>query len=144
MNFIQYDSQADETKSDKFFECVKIAAKAINFINDIEMKCNEIENAMASNDKKYMWNVLQENLKKYRAFINSSTIFTNLEVRNVPTEFYNICTVEEIKKQLEQIICFIYDKECLDGAVKETFLSCLKKLLKKTKLFTDKELIFLT
>jgi hypothetical protein len=144
MDFLQYNNQADKTKSDKFFECVKIAAKAVHCINNINWKRNEIEKAIALNNKQCMWNVLQENLKKYRAFINSFGILTNLEVRDVPAEFYNICTVEDLKDQLEQIINFIYVHELLTCAARETFIPCLKKTLKKTKLFTDKELAFLT
>jgi hypothetical protein len=144
MDYLQYNNQADETKSSKFFECVKIAAKAVHCINNINMKRNEINAAIVSTDKQCMWNVLQKNLKIYRSLINSYTVFTNLEVRSVPAEFYDICTVEDLKDQLEQIINFIYAHELLTCAARETFLLCLKKTLKKTRLFTDKELAFLT
>ena len=97
---------------------------------------------MQSNDKQYLWNVLQEYLGFYKSFINSLSNYTRVAVFDVGPQFFENCTIDEIKKQLETVIAFVYLKEALTNVAKESFKQCLKKLLKATGAFTESELAF--
>ena len=90
-----------------------------------------------------MWNTLQEYLREYSNFINNTALITGLCVYSVEREFYDQITVEDIEKQLRIIVGYIYAREAVNSAAKATFKDCLKKLLKKSGLFTDAELALL-
>ena len=48
--------------------------------------------------------------------------------------------MSDIKNQLQIVIGFVHAKEAFDSAAKETYKQCVEKLLKKSGMFSDKEL----
>ena len=106
-------------------------------------KSQKAIDAIDTRDKASMWNTLQEYLREYSNFINNTALITGLCVYSVEREFYDQITVEDIEKQLRIIVGYIYAREAVNSAAKATFKDCLKKLLKKSGLFTDAELALL-
>ena len=84
-----------------------------------------------------MWNTLQEYLHDYKEFINTTNI---MRICSVGMNFYNQITVTEIERQLKMMIGVIYDYEAKHCLRNETIKQCLKKLLKVSGVFTDKEI----
>jgi len=66
-----------------------------------------------------------------------------MRICNVGMDFYNQVTVTEIEWQLKMMIGVIYDYEAKHCLYNETIKQCLKKLLKASGIFTDKEIEFL-
>ena len=95
---------------------------------------------MRLTDKYAMWKILQEYYAEYRNFINSLSGFTGYTIYDVENNFVEKITDEDIRRQLKLLIGFIYAKEAVNTAAKQTYKECVKKILKKTKMFTDKEL----
>lgn len=58
----------------------------------------------------------------------------------VGMDFYNQVTVTEIELQLKMMIGIIYDYEAKHCLHNETIKQCLKKLLKASGVFTDKQI----
>lgn len=143
MDYIKSDKQSNDNKTEVFIDAIKKAAKAVHIVGNAYRKCGMAYNALSFIDKREMWEVLQLYLRKYKDFINNLTILTGCYVFNVDKNFYEQCSVEDIQRQLENIIGFVYAKEALTSTTKETFKQCLKKILKSTKMFTDTELAML-
>ncbi len=90
-------------------------------------KTEKAMNSLKSEDKLLVWNVLQEYLHTYREFINSLSNYTGLIVYKVGSDFFDNCTIFDIKRQMENVITFVYLKETLSSTAKESFKQCLKK-----------------
>lgn len=120
---------------------VKAIIKAVNMTRQVatksKMKSKKAREAIETKDKAFMWNTLQEYLHDYKDFINTTNI---IHVCSVGMEFYNQVTVTEIEWQLKMIIGVIYDYEAKHCIHNETIKHCLKKLLKTSNIFTDKEI----
>lgn len=58
----------------------------------------------------------------------------------VGMEFYNQVTVPEIERQLKIMISIVYDYEAKKCFYNEAIKQCLKKMLKESGRFTDKEI----
>lgn len=142
MEYLKTESQLNDEKTAKAIECIKKACEAVHIIKSAQQKTEKARNAMQVNDKQYLWNVLQEYLGFYKGFINSLSNYTRVAVFDVGPQFFENCTIDEIKKQLETVIAFVYLKEALTNVAKESFKQCLKKLLKATGAFTESELAF--
>ncbi len=106
-------------------------------------KSQKALDAIKIHDKVVMWNTLQEYLREYSDFINSTSLITGLGLYRVDHKFYEQVTVEDIEKQVRIIIGYIYAREAANSAAKATFKSCLKSLMKKSGKFTDAELVLL-
>lgn len=59
---------------------------------------------------------------------------------NVGVDFYNQVTVLEIEQQLKMMIGVVYDYEAKHCVHNEMIKQCMKKLLKMSGVFTDKEI----
>ena len=143
MEYLKTEPQLNDEKTAKAIDCIKKACEAVHIVISAQQKTEKARNAMQANDKQYLWNVLQEYLGFYKAFINSLSNYTRVAVFDVGSQFFENCTIEGIKKQLETVIAFVYLKEALTNVAKESFKQCLKKLLKATGAFTEAELAFL-
>lgn len=132
-----------EEKSLKAAELAKKAADMTHTVITAGRKSQKAIDAIDTHDKASMWNTLQEYLREYSNFINNTALITGLCVYSVEREFYDQITVEDIEKQLRIIVGYIYAREAVNSAAKATFKDCLKKLLKKSGLFTDAELALL-
>lgn len=102
-----------------------------------KIKSRKAREAIETKDKEFMWNTLQEYLHDYKEFINTTNI---MRICSVGMNFYNQITVTEIERQLKMMIGVIYDYEAKHCLHNETIKQCLKKLLKASGVFTDKEI----
>lgn len=143
MEYLRTEQQLNDEKTAKAIECIKKACEAVHIIKSAKQKTEKARNAIQVNDKQYLWNVLQEYLGFYKGFINSLSNYTRVAFFDVSQQFFENCTIDEIKKQLETVIAFVYLKEALTNVTEESFEQCLKKLLKATGLFTEAELAFI-
>ncbi|MDE6585619.1 MAG: hypothetical protein K2K80_02945 [Clostridia bacterium] len=143
-NQYTYSSKTEtDKKVSTFTEAVKKAAEITHTVCGARNKSAKALSAIKSNDKKFMWNTLQEYFLEYRDFINSLSSITGFYVYTVDKEFYDKLTNEDIANQLKQVIGFIYAKSALQSFAKTTFKQALKSILRKSQLFTDAELSIL-
>lgn len=133
-------SLVNQTQDTSFLECVKKAAELTHTLYIGKVKSQKANDAIATQDKNFKWTVLQEYLQKYASFINSLTVLSGIYVFRVDANFYDGVTDLQLNEQLEIIIGFVYLKESFNSLEQKTFKSCLKKLLKETGLFSDKQL----
>ena len=123
-------------KNKIFYDCI-IKASEMNHIDYIsKRKAQKANDAIISNDKKYMWDVMQDYFMEYADFINSLSCITKITAIQVSIEYYEKCNTNDFINQLQTIICFVYIKEVMNSAVKETFKRCLEKLLKERGYFS--------
>lgn len=132
-----------EEKSLKAAELAKKAAEMTHTVYTAIQKSQKALDAIRIHDKVVMWNTLQEYLREYSNFINSTSLIIGLCLCSVDREFYEQVTVEDIEKQLRIVIGYIYAREAANSAAKATFKSCLKSLMKKSGKFTDADLALL-
>ncbi len=129
---------------EKIMEYTKAIVKAVDMTHQVaiksQMKSKKARKAIESKDKVFMWNTLQEYLYYYKDFINKTN---SMRICSVGMEFYNQVTVLEIERQLKMMIGIVYDYEAKHFLHNETIKQCLKKLLKTSGMFTDKEIDFL-
>jgi hypothetical protein len=119
---------------------VKKAAELTYTAASARMKAKKVEDAIHTGNKAYIWTTLQEHLRKYASFINRNSRITGIYLCQVDTSFYSSVTEADLVKQLKIVVGVVYAKEALSLAGKETFKTCLKKLLKEKGLFTDAQL----
>ena len=119
---------------------IKAAKETHSVVSKSEAKCRDAIDSIATHDKETMWKTLQKYIIQYADFINSMLIFTGIGVQRVDSGFYERVSAAEIEKQLRTIIGFIYAKEAMESVSREAFKQCVKKFLKQSKLFDDKEL----
>ncbi|MFG6367493.1 MAG: hypothetical protein K1W16_03545 [Lachnospiraceae bacterium] len=129
------------TDDEKVTEYIKAIMKAVDMTHQVaaksQMKSKKLREAIESKDKAFMWNTLQEYLHKYKDFINTKNMMC---ICNVGIDFYNQVTVPEIEQQLKMIIGVVYDYEAKRCVHNETIKQCMKKLLKMSGVFTDKQI----
>ena len=119
---------------------IKAAKETHAVIVKSEAQCTVIKSSILTHDKETMWRTLQEYIGHYAGFISNMSTLTGIGIQQVNREFYEHVTVADIENQLQVIIGFIYAKEAVNGVFKETYRQCVKKLLKRSKLFEDNEL----
>lgn len=102
-----------------------------------KIKSRKARKAIETKDKQFMWNTLQEYLHDYKEFITATN---TMRIYSVEMDFYNQVTVTDIERQLKMVIGVIYDYEAKHCIHNETIKKCLKKLLKASGVFTDKEM----
>lgn len=132
-----------EEKSLKAAKLAKTAAEMTHTVMAAKRKSQKAFDAINLGNKTTMWNTLQEYLREYSDFISSTAHITGLQMCRVNREFYNQVAVEDIKKQLQIVIGFIYAREATNSRAKAVFKDCLKKLLRKSGMFTEAELALL-
>ena len=129
---------ADDEKATAYFKAI---IKAVDMTHQVaeksKIKSRKVREAINSKDKQFMWNTLQEYLHDYKEFINTTNTMLTC---SVGMDFYNQVTVTDIERQLKMMIGVIYDYEAKLCLHNETIKKCLKKLLKASGVFTDKEI----
>lgn len=129
------------TEDEKAAAYVKAIIKAVDMTHQVaeksKIKSGKAREAIKTKDKEFMWNTLQEYLHDYKEFINTTN---TMRICSVGMDFYNQVSVTEIERQLKMIIGVIYDYEAKHCLYNETIKQCLKKLLKASRVFTDKEI----
>ena len=141
MDYFNKDSNSDKTKI--LTDALKKSAELVHATFLAKTKSERATAAIAMTDKYAMWEILQEYYREYKGFINSLAVFTNYTIYDVENDFVEKVTAEDIRNQLNILIGFIYAKEAVNSAIKQNYKDCVKSILKKTKLFTDKELALL-
>lgn len=137
---MEYFNDNENQKAEIIADALKKAAELVHTANRARTKSEQAVSAMKLTDKYAMWSILQEYYAEYKNFINSFSPFTGYTIYDVEKDFVEKITAENIRKQLNILIGFIYAKEVINTAAHQTYKECVKKLLKKTKAFTDKEL----
>lgn len=129
------------TDDKKVTEYIKAIIKAVDMTHQVsaksQMKSKKVREAIESKDKEFMWNTLQEYLHKYKDFINAKGTMC---ICNVGIDFYNQVTVLEIEQQLKIMISVVYDYKTKHCVHNEMIKQCMKKLLKMSGVFTEKEI----
>lgn len=129
------------TDDEKAVTYVKAIIKAVDMTHQVaeksKIKSRKAREAIETKDKEFMWNTLQEYLHEYKEFINTTN---TMRTCSVGMDFYNKVTVTEIERQLKMVIGVIYDYEAKHCLHNEAIKQCLKKLLKASGVFTDKEI----
>ena len=129
------------TDDEKIMEYIKAIIKAVDMTHQVaakaQMKSKKAREAIESKDKVFMWNTLQEYLYQYKDFINTTGMMCTC---NVGIDFYNQVTVLKIEQQLKIMIGVVYGYEAKYCVHNETIKQCMKKLLKISGAFTDKEI----
>lgn len=129
---------------EKVMTYIKAIIKAVNMTHEVttksEMKSKRARDAIKSNNKEYMWGVLQEYIHNYMEFLKQSN---GIYVCQVDTQFYSKISVAEIEHQLNIMIGIVYDYEAKHCLAKETIKKCLEKILKTSNVFTKKEIEYL-
>lgn len=141
MDYFYKDLNSDKTKV--ITAALKKAAELVHATFWAKTKNERATAAIKMTDKYAMWEILQEYYQEYKGFINSLAVFTSYAIYNVKKNFIEKVTAEDIRNQLNNLIGVIYAKEAVNSAIKQNYKDCVKRILKKTKLFTDKELALL-
>ena len=114
------------TDDEKAVTYVKSIIKAVDMTHQVteksKIKSRKAREAIETKDKE---------------FINTTDI---MRTCSVGMNFYNQVTVMEIERQLKMMIGVIYDYEAKHCLHNDTIQQCLKKLLKASGVFTDKEI----
>lgn len=133
------DFQAQENAT-KMIGYVKKASEMTHTVIMAAQKASKAVSAIQTQDKSIKWTVLQEYLKEYGAFINKTTLLTGVYVYQVNAAFYAEVNLQELDRQLQIMVGIVYLKEAVRAAVSETYKECLKKLLRKSGIFTEAQL----
>lgn len=139
-DFQTFNSQNNDKSIEMAKLLVKAARETHTMLVSADAKSKKAQDGIATQDKATMWSVLQEYISQYAAFIKDTEIFTGIGLYKVDQEFYEQVTVHDIEVQLQMAIGFVYAKEAFESARKEVYKQCLKKLLKKSGLFSETEL----
>ena len=130
--------------NERTLEIAKILVKAAKETHAVltksEVKSKKARDGIATHNKDIMWCILQEYIGQYSDFINHASSFTGVGLGKVDHDFYDRITATDVENQLRIIIGFVYAKEAIDSSSKETYKQCVKKLIKKSKLFSEDEL----
>ena len=137
----EYEQKLVYTDEEKAFTYCKNIVKAVEKTREAATKSKLISckarEALETKDKQAMWEVLQEYIHKYSELF---AMANGVQLRRVDADFYANVTEEDVAKQLEIVIGLIYLNEAKHCVAKETIKACFKKLLKKSKIFSDHEI----
>ena len=84
-----------------------------------------------------MWNALQEYIHKHPELF---TMANGVQLRRVDADFYKNVSEEDVERQLDIVIGFIYLNEAKHCVAKEKIKACFKKLLKQSSVFSEHEI----
>lgn len=136
-----YVNKLDYTDEEKVMEYCKNIIKAVEMTHEVltksKLRSKKANDAIATGNKKTMWNVLQEYLHNYPKLLAASF---GVCICRVDADFYAQVTEADIEKQLKIVVGLIYAYEATHCAAKEKIKACFKKLLKKSGVFSDKEI----
>lgn len=138
-----FSNDQDIKKTEAIADALKRAAERAHTVFSAKAKSERALFAIKLTDKYSMWEILQEYYGEYKDFINSLSGFTNYTIYSVEKDFVEKISADDIRNQLRILVGFIYAKEAITSAAKQTYKDCVKRILKGTKLFTDKELALL-
>ena len=127
-------------KLQRIADAVKLAARVTHSYKIVSNKIQQLNKNLLSNDKIYLWNILQEYIKQYYNYITITSPLTGLTV--IQANYDNL-SVDAIKWQLNQMKTIIIACEISKTTLRKNFIECLKKCLLGTKNFSKEELSLL-
>lgn len=137
----KYEQKLVCENEEKVLEFCRNLVKAVEKTREVAVKskmmCQKANDAIVQRDKQTMWNVLQEYIHEYPKLF---TIANGVQLIHVDIDFYENLTEEDVSKQLKIVIGLIYLDEVKHCVAKETIKACLKKLLKQSGMFSDREI----
>lgn len=133
--------QRIDCDDEKVVEYCKAIVKAVKETHTIAEKCKriarEIDDAIQSNDKDHMMNVLQNYIHKYYSIIEKNN---RIKLYYIDRNGYEQMSVEDMKKQLYILKGIVYDCEAKQSLAKDNIKNCLKKILKASGKFSKQEI----
>lgn len=137
LQYIKLQTQ-DADKIEEFESCIINAAKQAHTIADTaKKKCERARSAMESGNVDYMGDTIQWYICQYG---RGWTRFRDVKLQFIDAQTYAQLSGADLIQQLHCIIILVYRDTSLNTANQAGFRECVKKLLKKSKVFTDKEL----
>ena len=137
LRYIKIQSQYAD-KLEQFEMCiVKAVKEAHSLAGTAEKKCEQARAALESANKEVMRNTIQQYISRYG---QDWSHFQGVQIQRLDEYTYAHLSAADLIQQLHCIIILVYEDTGLKSAGKEAFQKCAKKLLKKSKVFTDKEL----
>ena len=137
LQYIKIQSQYAD-KVEQFEKCVVKAAKLTHAIADTaEKKCKQARMAIESGNIDVMRNTIQQYISRYG---QDWARFRGVQIQRIDGYTYAQLSAADLVQQLHCIIALVYEDTGLKSVSKEAFRECAKRLLKQSKIFTDKEL----
>lgn len=137
LQYIKIQSQYID-KLEQFEKCVIKAVKAAHSLADTaEKKCSQAQAALESGNMDVMRNTIQQYISLYG---QDWARFRGVQIQRISGYTYAQLSAADLVQQLHCIITLVYKDTGLKSVSKEAFQECAKRLLKKSKIFTDKEL----
>ena len=128
----------DNNQALEYVKLIIKAARETHSMHSIAMnKTNDLRKAKQSSDRTEKIRVLQRFIIQYIQFIESTTQITGLSVYYISID--DISKID-IDGQLSIMEGIVFLKEALNSATNFTFKMCLKKLMKKSGIFTESQL----
>ena len=130
---LQYQNQNSFPPQEGAIDSVKLLREILEAFSKVENRVRTLKEAIGSNDKQHMWNVLQQYLAEYHDLINQWSPFTNVTVTRADagTDFRNLGT-EAIRARLQWLLNFIYATDAIGFATDERAKHCVKQLLQNS------------
>ncbi len=130
------DKYADKVET--FAKCVVKAAKAVHAVSETsEIKCQEVQKALDSENMDLMRVVIQKYIRKYRV---DWSHFSDVRFRYIDQATYEQLPMDELRRQLQGIIALVYKDTAFKTGCKEVFKTCVRCELENSGAFTKKEL----
>ena len=137
LQYIKIQSQYID-KLEQFEKCIIKAAKAAHSLADTaEKKCGQAWAALESGNIDVMRNTIQQYISRYG---QNWARFRGVQIQRIDGYTYAQLSAADLVQQLHCIIALVYEDTGLKSVSKEAFRECAKRLLKQSKIFTDKEL----
>lgn len=129
------------TDEEKALIYCKNVVKAVEKTHEVAVKSKILSQkaleAIRTGDKQFMWITLQKYIHKYQKIF---AMVNGVRLVRVNADYYESVTEADIAKQLNVVIGLIYLNEAKNCTAKETIKACLKKLLRKSGAFSDREI----
>ena len=93
--------------------------------------------ALESGNMDVMRNTIQQYISRYG---QDWARFRGVQIQRIDGYAYARLSAADLVQQLHCIIALVYEDTGLKSVSKEAFRECAKRLLKQSKIFTDKEL----
>ena len=136
LQYIKIQSQYAD-KLEQFEACIVKAAKEAHSLADTaEKKCEQARAALESGDMDVMWHTIQQYISRYG---QDWSRFQGVQLQRIDAYTLAQLSAADLIRQLHCIIILVYEDTGLKSASKEAFQKCTKRLLKQSKMFTDKE-----
>ena len=137
LQYIKIQSQYID-KLEQFEKCIIKAKAAHSLADTAEKKCGQAWAALESGNMDVMRNTIQQYISRYG---QDWARFRGVQIQRIDGYAYARLSAADLVQQLHCIIALVYEDTGLKSVSKEAFRECAKRLLKQSKIFTDKDKI---